>query len=175
MSERDSSNCSTSTGVMDILAEKLCLGTLFSEESPQDEMQESLPCDATSSSDGICMIDDSLRDSVTKDQQTTEEFKASASHKRHELEEVVVPAGSYFPVTQEIDLTDGATVLKVAEESSHGYFQASESCCLVGLHACGDLTVTALRLFTDLPAITALCVVGCCYHHITEKQESSGT
>ncbi|KAG1661809.1 Methyltransferase-like protein 25 [Nymphon striatum] len=39
---------------------------------------------------------------------------------------------------------------------------------LTGLHACGNLTSTALKLFSGTN-IQSLCVVGCCYHHIEEK------
>lgn len=34
---------------------------------------------------------------------------------------------------------------------------------LVGLHACGDLSATMLRLFTELNIFIGLVSVGCCY------------
>jgi hypothetical protein len=54
--------------------------------------------------------------------------------------------------------------------------------CVVGLHCCGDLTPSILTLFTDhttplpplpsltahpppaIPSLTALVLIGCCYH-----------
>ena len=41
--------------------------------------------------------------------------------------------------------------------------------CIVGLHCCGDLTPSILTLFTEntlppLPSLTALVLIGCCYH-----------
>lgn len=39
---------------------------------------------------------------------------------------------------------------------------------LTGLHACGNLTSTTLKLFSETDA-QSLCVVGCCYHQIEEK------
>jgi len=43
-----------------------------------------------------------------------------------------------------------------------------ENCFLVGLHTCGDLASTCLRLFTSTPNIKGVMNVGCCYHHLTE-------
>lgn len=80
---------------------------------------------------------------------------------------------SYCPVTAKVNLASGSTLLQVAEEASGGKFHASDTCCLVGLHTCGDLGSTALRLFCELPTLKAVCVVGCCYHHISEKDEQS--
>lgn len=40
---------------------------------------------------------------------------------------------------------------------------------LSGLHTCGDLSPTCIRLFTTDEHISDLCNIGCCYHLITEK------
>ena len=76
---------------------------------------------------------------------------------------------SYFPVTQDIREHESNSLLYKAEATSCGNFSASKPCCLVGLHTCGDLAATTLRLFCELPSVRAVCVVGCCYHHITEN------
>ena len=60
-------------------------------------------------------------------------------------------------------------LLSEAERLSNGKFDSQGPFCIVGLHACGDLTCTALRMYTSLPKATAMCVVGCCYHHISEE------
>jgi len=39
--------------------------------------------------------------------------------------------------------------------------------CLVALHACGDLSSLALRLFANLSPARTLCLVGCCYQLLT--------
>ena len=59
--------------------------------------------------------------------------------------------------------------------------------CVVGLHCCGDLTPSILTLFTEhtlpplpsliapsspLPSLTALVLVGCCYHKTAFPQWS---
>jgi len=51
-----------------------------------------------------------------------------------------------------------------------------QNLCLVGLHACGDLTPACMRLFCANSDIKALCVVGCCYNLISEdtKEANSG-
>ncbi|KAF9874682.1 hypothetical protein CkaCkLH20_07819 [Colletotrichum karsti] len=41
-----------------------------------------------------------------------------------------------------------------------------EKCMLVGLHACGNLSDHMLRYFTEVPSITNLGAIGCCYNHI---------
>eukprot|EP01102_Stenamoeba_stenopodia_P002519 TRINITY_DN12355_c0_g1_i2.p1 TRINITY_DN12355_c0_g1~~TRINITY_DN12355_c0_g1_i2.p1 ORF type:complete len:499 (-),score=109.62 TRINITY_DN12355_c0_g1_i2:25-1461(-) len=45
------------------------------------------------------------------------------------------------------------------------------SMVLVGLHTCGDLAPTMLRLFVNCDVITTLISVGCCYNRLTEKEE----
>lgn len=41
--------------------------------------------------------------------------------------------------------------------------------CLMGLHTCGDLGATALRLYARSPALQCLAAVGCCYHLLEEE------
>ncbi|XP_045467654.1 probable methyltransferase-like protein 25 [Harmonia axyridis] len=43
---------------------------------------------------------------------------------------------------------------------------------LVGLHTCGNLAPTCLRIFNEDPSIKTLSNVGCCYHLMNEKFES---
>ena len=45
---------------------------------------------------------------------------------------------------------------------------------IVGLHTCGDLAATCLKFFLKARQLTALCIVGCCYHHIKEEGEERG-
>ena len=40
---------------------------------------------------------------------------------------------------------------------------------LVALHACGDLSTKLLRLGAECDSVVGLCVVGCCYMHLTEE------
>lgn len=43
-----------------------------------------------------------------------------------------------------------------------------------GLHACGDLTPSALRLYVRCPQSKVLCLIGCCYHLIEEEFPEDG-
>lgn len=45
---------------------------------------------------------------------------------------------------------------------------------LVGLHTCGDLSASSIRLFSANDDIKSVCNVGCCYHFINEKFEGEG-
>ena len=93
---------------------------------------------------------------------------------------------SYVPLTQTISdasITSSASrencsfdesIMTEAERESRGRFVAEANTCLVGLHTCGDLGGVALRLFLRQPQLRAACVVGCCYHHITEKGDATG-
>lgn len=45
--------------------------------------------------------------------------------------------------------------------------------CLSGLHTCGDLASTCLRIYCESNQIAALCNVGCCYHKNTERFNDS--
>ena len=40
---------------------------------------------------------------------------------------------------------------------------------IVGLHPCGDLAATLLRLYTSQCEIRFICIVGCCYMKLTLK------
>ncbi|KAI9149891.1 Protein RRNAD1 [Paramyrothecium foliicola] len=47
-----------------------------------------------------------------------------------------------------------------------------ESCMLVGLHACGNLSEHMLGHFAASPCIEALAAIGCCYNHIVPRSPS---
>lgn len=67
----------------------------------------------------------------------------------------------YTPITAHIDTqTDVDFSLE----------NATESVVLTGLHSCGDLSATALRMFVSNPRICATVVVGCCYHLLSSEE-----
>lgn len=45
---------------------------------------------------------------------------------------------------------------------------------MVGLHTCGDLAPSTLRMFVAKPELAAVCSVGCCYHLLSEEFEPVG-
>ena len=52
--------------------------------------------------------------------------------------------------------------------------EAERGCLMVGLHCCGDLTPTMLRLASADRRVKALVVVGCCYNHCSERDAAGG-
>lgn len=40
---------------------------------------------------------------------------------------------------------------------------------LIGLHTCGDLVPMALRIFASEPSVKLTCIVGCCYHLVSQQ------
>ncbi|KAM3587276.1 uncharacterized protein V6R79_000653 [Siganus canaliculatus] len=44
-----------------------------------------------------------------------------------------------------------------------------EDAVIVGLHTCGDLAPSTLRMFVAKPELAAVCGVGCCYHLLSEE------
>ncbi|XP_056280302.1 methyltransferase-like protein 25 isoform X2 [Pseudoliparis swirei] len=49
-----------------------------------------------------------------------------------------------------------------------------EEAVMVGLHTCGDLAPSTLRMFVAKPELTAVCSVGCCYHLLSEEFDPAG-
>ncbi|GLU17670.1 hypothetical protein SLE2022_340270 [Rubroshorea leprosula] len=48
------------------------------------------------------------------------------------------------------------------------------SLVLAGLHACGDLSVTMLKAFSECREVRAVVSIGCCYNLLSEGSENSG-
>lgn len=45
---------------------------------------------------------------------------------------------------------------------------------MVGLHTCGNLAPSTLRMFVAKPELAAVCSVGCCYHLLSEEFDPAG-
>lgn len=65
-------------------------------------------------------------------------------------------------ITHLVRFVDGSEDLQPELET----WAEHEPCLLTGLHACGSLSEHMIRLFTDVPCITQLAAVGCCYNHM---------
>ncbi|XP_048265902.1 probable methyltransferase-like protein 25, partial [Bombus terrestris] len=46
-------------------------------------------------------------------------------------------------------------------------FQEKSNVCLIGLHACGDLSIYASKIFRDMTAARVFIMVPCCYHKLS--------
>ncbi|KAF9433824.1 Methyltransferase-like protein 25 [Entomortierella beljakovae] len=62
---------------------------------------------------------------------------------------------------------------EIEEDDDEEEEEEEERWTLCGLHACGDLTSTMVKLYLESSA-TCLFSVGCCYHWISEKYDSDG-
>ncbi|XP_072016360.1 probable methyltransferase-like protein 25 [Amphiura filiformis] len=74
--------------------------------------------------------------------------------------------------------SDGAPIYKPVTAFVDTYTDVSELLCdsnaqremlLSGLHTCGDLSSSMLRLFLSNPRVRVVCNVPCCYHLLTEE------
>lgn len=55
------------------------------------------------------------------------------------------------------------------------YFPRSSKICLIGLHACADLSITLLRLFSTMSCVSQAIVMPCCYHRMKISSNSDQT
>ncbi|XP_062597462.1 probable methyltransferase-like protein 25 [Saccostrea cucullata] len=58
---------------------------------------------------------------------------------------------------------NGADVTGIGVENSE-----LDTCLLIGLHCCGDLTPAMLRMYLEVTFVKGLCCVSCCYHRMTK-------
>ena len=80
---------------------------------------------------------------------------------------------SYTPLTCCLD-SQSDSILDLIKDNGIRWFNVHESTALVGLHTCGDLASIIMREFVKCNTLKVLCLVGCCYHHVTEKDDIPG-
>ncbi|XP_039218866.1 methyltransferase-like protein 25 isoform X1 [Crotalus tigris] len=125
---------------------------LIENNIPENVFLDILPTDAVE-------VDCSSRSSCRKlceeekEQRKVASLKAKASQSKE--------ANIYSPLTSFI----------TAETELCNIVGDLEDCVVVGLHTCGDLAPSTLRLFNAVPEIKAVCSVGCCYHLLSEEHE----
>ncbi|XP_072233734.1 probable methyltransferase-like protein 25 isoform X2 [Leuresthes tenuis] len=93
-----------------------------------------------------------------RERRKRENLERKAQSRRDGADAVFSPLTSY--VTAETELRELITEL--------------EDAILVGLHTCGDLGPSTLRMFVAKPELTAVCSVGCCYHLLSEEFDPAG-
>lgn len=80
---------------------------------------------------------------------------------------------SFVPVTGFVDqafVANGELARLFDEmETSDGVAAECNGMFLVGLHTCGDLAPMALRIFVNEPSVKLICIVGCCYHLVSQE------
>ncbi|XP_068442679.1 probable methyltransferase-like protein 25 isoform X2 [Clinocottus analis] len=61
-----------------------------------------------------------------------------------------------------------------AETELREFINELEDAVMVGLHTCGNLAPSTLRMFVAKPELAAVCSVGCCYHLLSEEFDPAG-
>ena len=84
-----------------------------------------------------------------------------------------VGATSFAPVTAFVDQSFVANgrLTRLFDElgTTNGVTTGCDGIFVVGLHTCGDLAPVALRIFVTEASVRAICVVGCCYHLVSQE------
>lgn len=83
-------------------------------------------------------------------------------------------SNSFLPVTGFVDQSFVANgeLRRLFDQlalSDEGCFSGRNGMFLVGLHTCGDLVPVALRIFVSQPSVKLICIVGCCYHLVSQE------
>jgi len=87
---------------------------------------------------------------------------------------------SFLPVTGFVDqsfIANGELRKLFDKLRSSGEYSSAETngMFLIGLHTCGDLVPMALRIFVSEPSVKLMCIVGCCYHLVSQEFGSDGS
>ncbi|XP_078038149.1 methyltransferase-like protein 25B isoform X2 [Augochlora pura] len=51
-------------------------------------------------------------------------------------------------------------------------FQEDSNVCLIGLHACGDLSISASKIFRDMDTARIFIMISCCYHKLSMSEDT---
>nr|XP_020633467.1 methyltransferase-like protein 25 isoform X1 [Pogona vitticeps] len=132
-----------------------CVAQLQSAENniPENVFLNILPADAVETD---CSPRSNCKELCDEEKERRKMVSLKAKASRSKDVNIYCPLTSY--ITAETELRDLVADL--------------EDCVLVGLHTCGDLAPSTLRLFNAKPEIKAVCSVGCCYHLLSEEQET---
>ncbi|XP_068611340.1 probable methyltransferase-like protein 25 [Brachionichthys hirsutus] len=66
------------------------------------------------------------------------------------------------------------TSFVTAETELRELIDELQDAVMAGLHTCGDLAPSTLRMFVAEPELAAVCSVGCCYHLLSEEFDPAG-
>ncbi|XP_076297443.1 methyltransferase-like protein 25B isoform X1 [Lasioglossum baleicum] len=57
--------------------------------------------------------------------------------------------------------------IETIETILYNEFQTNSDVCLIGLHACGDLSISASKIFRNMDAARIFVMISCCYHKLS--------
>ncbi|KAL7737630.1 hypothetical protein ACLKA6_007738 [Drosophila palustris] len=84
---------------------------------------------------------------------------------------------SYKTEFIEADADSRARIERYALElaQSHGLLSDGLKTALIGLHACADLSISAMILFLAMPQVRSLHIMPCCYHKLALRTDRDST
>ena len=148
-----------------------CKSKLATEASSQETFsQSSVPslnsqhCDSATHCDMLCRnMSGKITDSG---------LAANVVNSKSQQPQTVSPT-SFVPVTGFVDQSfvanGGLTRLFDDLGTSDGVTTGCNGMFIVGLHTCGDLAPMALRIFVSEASVRVICIVGCCYHLVSQE------
>ncbi|XP_030006194.1 putative methyltransferase-like protein 25 isoform X2 [Sphaeramia orbicularis] len=122
---------------------------------PEDLFLSALSLDVIQSTSS--RVSPSQLSAEEKEKRKRENLERKAQSRTSRASAVFSPLTSY--VTAETELRELINELEAA--------------VMVGLHTCGDLAPSTLRMFVAKPELAAVCSVGCCYHLLSEEFDPS--
>ena len=143
--------------VLGIEGSSSCSESAHNRQMKMDKLQKS-GCEANCDIDSSCENENSMK-TVT-----------------HEINSATIDASQSFVELIKTSFGEGSDLTSVNNQDDTNEIDIGVSnevrsggVVLVGLHACGDLTVNTLKLFTKVKFFRAVQIVGCCYNLCTEK------
>ena len=112
---------------------------------------------------------ESICDGTISNEETNIASNCHCDHSSTQQQPVPQLTESYTPIIHYLSNDD--SVASIVGDA----LDTTQPIGLVGLHTCGDLACIVLRQFVQEPAIQSVCLVGCCYHHITEERDVTGS
>nr|XP_031845613.1 methyltransferase-like protein 25 isoform X2 [Nomia melanderi] len=62
--------------------------------------------------------------------------------------------------------------VEVIETILRNEFKENSDVCLIGLHACGDLSINASKIFFNMKAARLFIMISCCYHKLSMSKDT---
>uniref|UniRef100_A0A6P7G621 Methyltransferase-like protein 25 n=1 Tax=Diabrotica virgifera virgifera TaxID=50390 RepID=A0A6P7G621_DIAVI len=103
---------------------------------------------------------------VTRVKKLSRVWNAVSSPQKEVKSKEQVTSDLYKQVTKFVDSS-----IDFVELVSDIFLEKPDGLGIVGLHTCGNLAATSLRVFAANLSIKTICNVGCCYHLLSERFE----
>ena len=145
------------------------LGTEIS--SQETFSQSSIPSFNSEHCDSVTHCDMQCRN-ILSDKIADSGLAAGTMNSKSQQPQTANPT-SFVPVTGFVDQSfvanGGLTRLFDELGTSNGVATGCNGMFIVGLHTCGDLAPMALRIFVTEASVKVICIVGCCYHLVSQE------